>query len=116
MTPTRSRAVVVPTEDIEDTDPGLARERTGLAWTRTAISFAALGGAILKTTPPAGVLVLGMSALVWGLGRISHRSGRPEATGRHRHLLITVTVTLVSVVALAIVLMGAAVPQVCLSC
>src|SRR6266536_4976476 len=53
-----------PAEDMEDLDPGLAGERTELAWTRTAISFAALGGAILKITPAVGVLVLTASALV----------------------------------------------------
>lgn len=106
MTLPEGRAHPAPADDMEDTDPGLAPERTGLAWTRTAISFAALGGAILKTTPPAGVLVLGMSVLVWGLGRIAHRSGRPASPSRHRHLLVTVTVTLVSLVALAMVLLG----------
>ena len=29
-------------------DPGLARARTSLAWTRTALSFAAVGGVVLK--------------------------------------------------------------------
>jgi uncharacterized membrane protein YidH (DUF202 family) len=95
-----------PADDTEEIDPGLARERTSLAWTRTAISFAALGGALLKTTPPVGALVLGTSALVWALGRMTHRSGRPEATRRLQQLMITVTVTLVSAVALTMVLLG----------
>ena len=99
-----------PAGDMEEIDPGLARERTSLAWTRTAISFAALGGALLKTTPAVGAAVLGMSALVWGLGRMTHRSGRPEAARRLRQLMITVTVTLVSAVALAMVLLGGGSP------
>jgi hypothetical protein len=92
---------------MEDSDPGLAAERTGLAWTRTAISFAAVGGALLNTAPAAGGLVLGMSVLVWGLSRLSRRPGL--LTGRHRSrrlLLITVTVAVVSSVALALVLMS----------
>jgi len=90
---------------MEDTDPGLARERTGLAWTRTAISFAALGGALLRATPPAGVLVLAMSALVWGLGRLSRRYERLTDLHRSRLLmLITLAVTLVSLVALVLAL------------
>ena len=44
-----------PPDDIEDRDPGLARERTDLAWTRSAISFAALGAAMLHTNAVAGV-------------------------------------------------------------
>jgi len=101
-----------PADDIEDADPGLARERTGLAWSRTAISFAALGGALLKTAPAAGALVMVMSAVVWGLGRLSCRSEGPESPRWPRHFLITVTVTLVSLVALAVVLLtGSSPPQ-----
>lgn len=103
--PSEDWASAAPADDMEDADPGLARERTGLAWTRTAISFAALGGALLKTTPPAGTLVLAMSAVVWGLGRMSRRSERPKSPRWHRHLLITLTVTLVALVALAMVLL-----------
>ena len=35
-------------DDPEERDAGLARERTSLSWTRTAIAFAAVGGAVLK--------------------------------------------------------------------
>ncbi len=45
-------------------DPGLARERTQLAWSRTAISFAAVGVAILRTDRATGALVIAMSAAV----------------------------------------------------
>lgn len=100
------RDAAVPADDMEDTDPGLARERTSLAWTRTAISFAALGGTALKTTAPAGALVLAMSAVVWGLGRISRHPPGRENPRWNRHLLITLTVTLVSLVALAVVLLA----------
>jgi uncharacterized membrane protein YidH (DUF202 family) len=106
MTPARSHAGTVPAADCEDADSGLARERTSLAWTRTAISFAALGGAILKTTPLVGVLVLVMSALIWGIGHLPNRARQPEPQSRHRHLLITGTVTLLSLAALAMVLLG----------
>jgi hypothetical protein len=100
------RSEVAPAEDMEDMDPGLARERTDLAWTRTTISFAALGSALLKTTPIAGILVLGMSALVWGLGRMSHVSGPQDSLSPHRHRMITLTVTLVSSAALVVTLLG----------
>jgi uncharacterized membrane protein YidH (DUF202 family) len=100
-----------PAEDIEDRDPGLARERTDLAWTRTAISFAALGAAMLRTNAVAGALVIVAGAAVWGLGQLSARDA--QAAGR-RHLIdqrrtvqiITGTTTLVSVVALILVLLA----------
>jgi uncharacterized membrane protein YidH (DUF202 family) len=47
-------APMTPADDIEDADPGLARARTALSWTRTAISFAAVGAVILKS-PYAGI-------------------------------------------------------------
>jgi hypothetical protein len=79
-----------PADDIEDIDPGLARERTELAWHRTAISVAALGSAILKIRPAAGLPILIISALVWELGRPPPRSGRgaraePAAPLDHCH-------------------------------
>ena len=92
-----------PGPDMEERDPGLARERTALAWTRTAISVAALGGAMLKTNPPAGIVVLTMSAPVWWLAH-PLRHERPGPRNRHRLLLVTITVTLVACVALALTL------------
>jgi hypothetical protein len=52
-------------DDIEDRDPGLARERTDLAWTRTAISYAALGAVMLHTSAIGLVVATGVG--VWGL-------------------------------------------------
>ncbi len=98
---------MTPADDIEDADPGLARERTQLAWTRTAISFAALGGAILKSHPIEGVPVLALSVLIWELGRLpgprALGSGRSQA---RRLLLITVTVTGISIAALIMSFLG----------
>ena len=103
MTPGPDMTDHDPGPDMEERDPGLARERTALAWTRTAISVAALGGAILKTNPSAGVLVLAMSALVWGIGHPPRREHPRPGDGR-RLLLVTITVTLVSFAALALTL------------
>lgn len=70
----RGPASSEPPEDIEDRDPSLARERTELAWTRTAISFAALGVAILHTNAVAGALVRATAVAVWMLGQLSARN------------------------------------------
>ena len=94
-----------PADDIEYADPGLARERTELAWTRTAIGFAALGAAVLRYRPVAGLLVLVLSAVVWRLGRLPGTAG--AGAGRDRRLLlITVTTVGVSVVALVLSFLG----------
>ena len=93
-------------EDMEQLDPGLARERTKLAWARTAIAFAALGGAILKKEPVAGLVVLAITPLIWGLGRfVGHTAERPELQPR-RLLAVTVTVVAVSLLAMVIAFVG----------
>jgi uncharacterized membrane protein YidH (DUF202 family) len=92
-------------DDPEDADPGLARQRTRLAWIRTTIAFAALGGAVLKTNIPAGIAVLAMTPLVIITGHMSGRS----LSGRARpgHLLLTaVAITAVAVGVLILVLLG----------
>lgn len=104
MKPANDQDGVTPADDMEDTDPGLACERTSLAWTRTAISFAALGGAILKTAPTAGVLILAMSALIWGAGCMPHWRKRPGPGDGRRLLLITLAVIVVALAALAVAL------------
>jgi uncharacterized membrane protein YidH (DUF202 family) len=100
---------------MEERDPGLARERTELAWTRSAISFGAVGAAILKTSPAAGAIVLAMSAAIWGLGRIAARNGRDtravSSASRQRTLrLIATATTAVALAALAVALLSRSPP------
>jgi uncharacterized membrane protein YidH (DUF202 family) len=82
-------------DDPEDRDPGLAQERTSLAWTRTAISFAVVGGVVLKNHLLPGLLILCASPAVWHIGHLAH-----HLQGRLR--LVTATVVAVSLVALAV--------------
>jgi uncharacterized membrane protein YidH (DUF202 family) len=98
-------------DDVEDRDPGLARERTDLAWTRTAISFAALGAAIMRTNALTGALVMLTGAAVWGLGQLSARETQPTTRRRrlgHRRTvqLITAATTLMSAIALTLTLLA----------
>ena len=81
--------------EYEDADPGLARVRTSLAWTRTALSFAAVGAVVLRKDVIAGLLILATAPVIWRLGRLAHH--RP---GRIR--LVTATIVAVSLVALAV--------------
>ena len=81
--------------DPQDGDPGLARARTSLAWTRTALSFAAVGGVVLRKDLIPGLLILATVPVIWQLGRLArHRPGRLR--------LVTVTIVAVAVVALAV--------------
>lgn len=83
--------------DHEDADPGLARARTSLAWTRTALSFAAVGGVALRKDVIAGLLIIATAPVIWRLGRLAHY--RP---GRLR--LVTGTIVAVAIVALVVAL------------
>ena len=95
-------------EDIEDMDPGLARERTVLAWSRTGLSFLALGGALVRVGPLAGLTVLALGGMVWVLGYFHHRGmwvaeGTSAWLTRPRALLlIAMGTALVGLAALAI--------------
>jgi hypothetical protein len=98
-----------PVDDIEDRDPGLARARTDLACTRTAVSFIALGTAMLRTNTIAGALVIAAGAAVWLMGHLSARGARPADLHRERRStvrLITAATTLTALVALALALLA----------
>jgi uncharacterized membrane protein YidH (DUF202 family) len=98
--------------DPEEGDPGLARERTSLAWTRTAISFGALGGVVLKENVVTGLIILAIVPVVWQLGRITGgaRGAGLPAVGVTRIRLITVSIVGVSLLCLFVALFGHAVP------
>jgi len=83
-------------DDQEDADPGLAQARTSLAWTRTALSFAAVGGVTLKKDVVAGLLILAAAPVIWRIGRLAYH--HPA-----RLRLVTVAIVAVSAVALGVV-------------
>jgi uncharacterized membrane protein YidH (DUF202 family) len=95
---------VTQSDDPEDRDPGLAEERTRLAWIRTAISFAAVGVALLKVDVALGVVVLAMVPLIWLTGRrMAWHS--PHGENRPRMLLfIALGIAAIAIVVLVIVL------------
>ena len=83
-------------DEPEERDSGLARERTSLAWTRTALSFAAVGGVVLRRDIIPGLVILGVAPAVWLLGRRLAR--RPP----NRFKLVTATIVAVALVALIV--------------
>jgi uncharacterized membrane protein YidH (DUF202 family) len=83
----------------EEFDPGLARERTRLAWSRTAVSFAAVGAVVLKKDIIPGLIILATVPVIWQLGRLAHhRRGRLE--------LVTATIVAVALVALLVAVLA----------
>lgn len=84
-------------------DPGLARERTSLAWTRSAIAFAAIGAGITKTRPLVGAPLLVFSAVIYVIGR-SRRTPDLAGLAPRRVLTVAISVTVVAVAALIIAL------------
>lgn len=99
--------------ETEEGDAGLALERTSLSWTRTAISFAALGGVVLKDNVITGLIILAVVPLIWRLGRLP-RSGSPlgglPTVGGRRIRMITVSIVGVSLLSLLVAMLGPAVP------
>jgi uncharacterized membrane protein YidH (DUF202 family) len=110
MTPPAARDE--PGDDPEERAPGLAAERTSLAWTRTAIAFAALGGTVLKANVITGLIILAVAPVVWQLGRLSRGApgtGLP-AVGPLRLFLISAAIAAVALLCLIVAVFGRAVP------
>jgi uncharacterized membrane protein YidH (DUF202 family) len=84
--------------EYEDADPGLARVRTSLAWTRTALSFAAVGAVVLRKDVIAGLLIMATAPVIWRLGRLDHHR-------RGQLRLVTAAIVAVSLVALIVAVM-----------
>ena len=107
-----------PGDDPDERDSGLARERTSLSWTRTAIAFAALGGTVLKVNLATGLIILAIAPVIWQLGRVSRgpaaaTAGRPAAMSEvsaTRMFLITVSIVGVALLCLVIAILGRSAP------
>jgi uncharacterized membrane protein YidH (DUF202 family) len=89
--------------DDEVTEPGLARERTELAWTRSSIAFFALGIAVLKIRPAVGIPVMAIGVVIWLVARLP-RTGHPAWMASRRELMVTVAVTTLALVAVVLTL------------
>ena len=58
----------------------MARERTRLAWARTAIAFAAVGAVVVRKDVIDGLIVLAGAPLMWAIGHFAVRNRRPDQT------------------------------------
>jgi uncharacterized membrane protein YidH (DUF202 family) len=91
--------------DLDEPGVGDPANRTRLAWTRTAIAFAAIGAAMLKASPIAGGVVLALTLPIWGVARrVRHTAD--AASGASGFALVAVTVVLVAIAALAVAVFG----------
>jgi uncharacterized membrane protein YidH (DUF202 family) len=91
--------------DPDEVDPGLARERTRLAWARTAIAFAAVGAVVLRKDVVDGLIVLAGAPLTWAIGHFTSREAGPlDKPGRL--LAVTISVILTAVVATLVAFLG----------
>ena len=105
-------------DDPEERDSGLARERTSLSWTRTAIAFAAVGGTVLKENLATGLIILVIAPVIWQLGRVSRRAipgadGGPPAMAEvsaTRLFFITVSIVGVALLCLILAILGRSAP------
>ena len=99
--------------DTEEGDAGLALERTSLSWTRTAISFAALGGVMLKDNVITGLLILAVVPVIWRVGRLPRSDSPPSGlptVGAMRVRVITASVVGVALLSLLIAVLGPSAP------
>jgi uncharacterized membrane protein YidH (DUF202 family) len=94
--------------DPED-EPGIGdpAERTRLAWTRTAIAFAAIGAAMLKSSPVGGAIVVALSVPVWAATRRAQRTADALATDAGLRL-VALAVVLVGLAAIGVALIAPA--------
>jgi uncharacterized membrane protein YidH (DUF202 family) len=109
--PTGGTATLPPDTD----DPGLARERTALAWTRSALTMAASGVLIARAAfvghlPGLGVVsAVGMavlSALTWRNGQAIYRERREPWMPQRRQMaafgLLTAATMLIAAIAIVV--------------
>lgn len=80
--------------DVYERDPGLAAERTELAWGRSALSLIACGVAIFRGAesvtgfegePVVGIVVLVLGVVVWSAGiPLARQRAKASHTGKRR--------------------------------
>ena len=86
-------------------DPGLALERTTLAWHRTGLSSVAVGALCLKVFWGTGPVGVALSALLLAIGGLAYAAGAstPTSPGRLRAMSAGLTIAAAIGVLLSIV-------------
>ena len=106
--------------DADGRDPGLAAERTDLAWNRSGLSLLALGAAIMRGTdrPPltssnvaVGMYVFMLGTFVWFLGAWHSHGARHRSARRARAGDLAPLAFGIAAVGLAAFVLGAVAPS-----
>ena len=79
-------------------DPGLALERTTLAWHRTGLSSVAVGAICLRVFWGAGVVGVALAALFLGIGGLAYAAGATTPAGPARLRAISLGLTVAAAV------------------
>ena len=87
-------------------DPGLALERTTLAWHRTGLSSVAVGALCLKVFWVAGVVGIALSALLVALGGLAYAAGASTPTTPRRLRAMSLGLTSAAAVAAFLSIVG----------
>ena len=89
-----------------DRDPGLAFERTTLAWHRTGLASAAVGAIALRFHGDDGPLGIALSGLLATIGGLAYAAGRTTPVGARRLLAMSVGLTAAAVLAAYLGIVG----------
>jgi uncharacterized membrane protein YidH (DUF202 family) len=91
---------------VSERDPGLAFERTTLAWNRTGLSCVAVGALCLKVFWDDAVLGLVLGVLLIATGVLAYETG-PRAPARPRTLrAMSLAVTAAALLGVALSIVG----------
>ena len=87
-------------------DPGLAFERTALAWNRTGLSCVAVGALCLKVFWDEALLGIVLGLVLVATGVLAYEAGATAPAGRRTMRAMSLAVTAAAVVGVALSVVG----------
>ena len=87
-------------------DPGLALERTTLAWHRTGLSSVAVGAICLKVFWGTGVVGIALSALLLAIGGLAYAAGAATPTTPARLRAMSAGLTIAAAIGAVLSIVG----------
>ena len=90
----------------EDRDPGLAFERTTLAWNRTGLASVAVGAVALKVFWDEHALGIVLGLLLVAIGVLAYEAGAHAPAGPRTLRAMSLAVTAAAVIGVALSVVG----------